>query len=334
MLLRGLLFAALLAVGWALPTPAVQALPPTAQHIRHGTGLATVGHKMHETEHAGTMRIEAVDKVKQLQRTRAMEWQYRMQHVEELLEAYKVRHQACVDSKTLPGPYITLVMPDDGAGIGNQLPGVVSGIPARMHAPPKCNPVCDCDTPSLVPGCEHWWVLRWRRALLLLLFSAQHAPARVGAETCCCSCLQHAMPLSNVTARAAALLLALLTERCLFVDFPFFNSHFAHELDFSWERHAARLLGHGYNVSERTDEIPWRISHGWSSLAENWMFDDLKQLYAPHYAIEYWQDLDYSAGWMQSNPHYRVRPGRSALHACIVSHLRFCTPPCCPQTEP
>ena len=131
----------------------------------------------------------------------------------------------------------------------------------------------------------------------------------------------HVADRCNANASAAAFLLALLTERCLFIDFPFYNTHFTHELDFNWERHAQRLLSHGYNVSARTDEVPWRISHGWASLAENWMFEDLKQYYAQHYAIEYYMDLDYSAGWIQSNPHYQVRPSQSILHACPHSTL-------------
>ena len=154
MLLTGLFFL-LPALAWSLPTPPVQPLAPAAQHARHGAGyLAHVGgHKALDKEHGKPMRIEAVDKVKQLMRTRAMEWQYRMQHIEDLLEAYKVRHQACVDAKSLPGPYITFVMPDDGAGIGNQLPGVVSG-QICSHAWLSCLRLFR-HTPSWLPAL--WW---------------------------------------------------------------------------------------------------------------------------------------------------------------------------------
>ena len=45
--------------------------------------------------------------------------------------------------------------------------------------------------------------------------------------------------------RRAGFLLALLTERCLFVDFDVFHSFFTHELDFGWGAHQVtlRLLG-------------------------------------------------------------------------------------------
>ena len=65
--------------------------------------------------------------------------------------------------------------------------------------------------------------------------------------------------------QCTGLFLALLLERCLFVDFPFYNRHFAHELDFSWARHAERLLhfGHDANVTEHQ---PQRVPFGYDAI--------------------------------------------------------------------
>ena len=48
----------------------------------------------------------------------------------------------------------------------------------------------------------------------------------------------------------AGLLMALLTERCLFVNFPFYQKAFAPELDFDWGRHQQRLLSFGHDVTK------------------------------------------------------------------------------------
>ncbi len=58
---------------------------------------------------------------------RAAEWDMRMQPLEDLLDSYKARHTACVNSQTLPGKYLVVRFEDKDAGIGNQLPSVVSG---------------------------------------------------------------------------------------------------------------------------------------------------------------------------------------------------------------
>ena len=58
--------------------------------------------------------------------------------------------------------------------------------------------------------------------------------------------------------------LALLLERCLFVDFPFFNRHFAHELDFSWGVHAERLLRFGHDANA-TEHQPQRVPFGYDA---------------------------------------------------------------------
>lgn len=48
----------------------------------------------------------------------------------------------------------------------------------------------------------------------------------------------------------AGLLMALLTERCLFINFPFYHKAFASELDFDWGRHQQRLLSFGHDVTK------------------------------------------------------------------------------------
>ena len=66
-------------------------------------------------------------KVRMLQRLRAAEWEMRRDAIEDLLQGYRARHQACVNSTGLPGPYFLLHTPDNASGIGNQLPSVISG---------------------------------------------------------------------------------------------------------------------------------------------------------------------------------------------------------------
>jgi hypothetical protein len=44
--------------------------------------------------------------------------------------------------------------------------------------------------------------------------------------------------------------MALLTERCLFINFQFYHKAFASELDFDWGRHQQRLLSFGHNVTK------------------------------------------------------------------------------------
>jgi xyloglucan fucosyltransferase len=49
--------------------------------------------------------------------------------------------------------------------------------------------------------------------------------------------------------RRTGFLLALVTERCFFIDFPFYHRTFVPELDFSWEAHVKRLAAHGHSVN-------------------------------------------------------------------------------------
>lgn len=45
-------------------------------------------------------------------------------------------------------------------------------------------------------------------------------------------------------------MLALLTERCLFINFPFYHKTFVPEMDFDWGRHSQRLLAFGHDVTK------------------------------------------------------------------------------------
>ena len=64
----------------------------------------------------------------------------------------------------------------------------------------------------------------------------------------------------------AGFFLALLLERCFFVDFPFYNQHFAHELDFSWAHHQERLLRFGHDPNA-TENQPERVPFGYETIA-------------------------------------------------------------------
>ena len=72
-------------------------------------------------------------------------------------------------------------------------------------------------------------------------------------------------PLLADSMRGTGFFLALLLERCLFVDFPFYNRHFAHELDFSWGSHAERLLRFGYDAND-TAHQPQRVPFGYDAI--------------------------------------------------------------------
>ena len=119
------------------------------------------------------------------------------------------------------------------------------------------------------------------------------------------SCLL-APDMASVCLHDAAFILALLTERCLFVDFPFYNTHFEQELDFSWANHKKRLMALGHDVTA-PENVPERQGYGWGSMAKTWMSEDLKEHYAPHYGVDLYMDLDWSAAYLQSNPHYTVQ---------------------------
>ncbi len=76
---------------------------------------------------SGEHHEEASHQVHLLTRLRAAQWQFRTQHVEALLVEYKARHEACTSGEAMPGPYVRMHMEDDASGLGNELPGVVTG---------------------------------------------------------------------------------------------------------------------------------------------------------------------------------------------------------------
>ena len=57
------------------------------------------------------------------------------------------------------------------------------------------------------------------------------------------------MPISK-SCVLPGLLMALLTERCLFINFPFYHKTFLSEVDFSWEHHTQRLMSFGHDVNK------------------------------------------------------------------------------------
>ena len=68
-----------------------------------------------------------------------------MQVLENLVTAYRARHAHCLNSTTLPTPYVLMSMVDEYAGLGNQFPGIITGeqcpfLPEtnRATVPPAC----------------------------------------------------------------------------------------------------------------------------------------------------------------------------------------------------
>ncbi|CAK0786745.1 hypothetical protein CVIRNUC_009959 [Coccomyxa viridis] len=169
----------------------------------------------------------AVAKVRAQQRLRHAEWQARMQPLDGRLRGYREQHLECTRGDSMPGPYVVMRIEDKAAGIGNELPGIITG-----------------------------------------------------------------------------LFLALLLERCLFVDFPFYNRHFAHELDFSWAHHAERLLHFGHDANA-TEHQPQRVPFGYDAIGETWLFKDLRKTFGQSYGVELFTDLDYKVALAQSNPYHK-----------------------------
>lgn len=60
-----------------------------------------------------------------------------MQPLEARLKEYREQHLECTCGNAMPGPYIVVRIEDKAAGIGNELPGVITG----------AHPVCIC-TPA------------------------------------------------------------------------------------------------------------------------------------------------------------------------------------------
>ena len=139
-------------------------------------------------------------------------------------------------------------------------------------------------------------------------------------------CNQHQLVTPLMSGFHAGLMLALMMDRCLFVDFPFFNKYFEHELDFSWKRHAKRLLAHGHNATA-SGNMAERIPFGYVTIADVWMFKNMTAYFDKHYGIEMWKDLDWSAALLVNNPHHQVRkpnhPARVYLYWLLLCYCSF-----------
>ena len=84
----------------------------------------------------------------------------------------------------------------------------------------------------------------------------------------------------------AGFLLALVTERCYFIDFPFYHAHFAHEPGLQLEAHAQRLQGSDANATALADGLRAMPStFDTAGIADMWMFQDLKQHLAEHNGV-------------------------------------------------
>ncbi|BDA44693.1 hypothetical protein COCOBI_06-1710 [Coccomyxa sp. Obi] len=96
-------------------------------------------------------------------------------------------------------------------------------------------------------------------------------------------------------------LLALVTERCYFIDFPFYHRVMAPELDFSWDNHKARLLsfGHDVNVIQPKEIQFWKGED-----LNGWLMHDQKWYYDAFYGIMLKNDPDYSGSLLQANPYH------------------------------
>lgn len=177
------------------------------------------------------------------------------QALEEVIAAYRVRHEQCTNSTGLPGKYIVMSMRDEFAGLGNQFPSIITG------------------------------------SARLLEYFCYTSPGMGGTTQQGAACLC-----------PAGFLLALLTERCFFIEFPFYEKSFAPGVDFSWARQSRRLQAAGHDVAEKPP-LPMRAWTGEDVSA--WLLQDQKEHYEKHYGIMLLEDPDYSAALLQANPYHR-----------------------------
>lgn len=68
------------------------------------------------------------------------------------------------------------------------------------------------------------------------------------------------------TVTCAGFFLALVLDRCMFVDFPIFNEYFQHELNFSWKDQQQQLIDEGHNPDSGEDK-PLQLPRSGSSNA-------------------------------------------------------------------
>ena len=51
-----------------------------------------------------------------------------LQALEDLIAAYRIRHEQCTTSTSLPGKFVVMSMRDGFAGLGNQFPSIITGL--------------------------------------------------------------------------------------------------------------------------------------------------------------------------------------------------------------
>ena len=52
-----------------------------------------------------------------------------MQPLEGRFRGYREQHLECTSGESMPGPYVVVRIEDKAAGIGNELPGIITGTP-------------------------------------------------------------------------------------------------------------------------------------------------------------------------------------------------------------
>lgn len=94
-------------------------------------------------------------------------------------------------------------------------------------------------------------------------------------------------------------LLALMTDRIFFIDFPMFAAIFEHELDFNWTRHSEALLVNRPNVT---------TAHTFSGFEEKdlslWLHGDLEMTFNYQDIVYYGPDMDSLSSVLVANLHY------------------------------
>lgn len=56
-----------------------------------------------------------------------------MQPLDGRLRGYREQHLECTRGDSMPGPYVVVRIEDKAAGIGNELPGIITGTPGPAN---------------------------------------------------------------------------------------------------------------------------------------------------------------------------------------------------------
>ena len=73
--------------------------------------------------------------------------------------------------------------------------------------------------------------------------------------------------LTRCSVNAAGFLLALVLDRCIFVDFSIFNDYFQHKLNFSWKDQRQQLIDQGHDPDSANNKPLQLPQSGTSSAA-------------------------------------------------------------------